>query len=77
MDVLSDVLSVTRMGSAVVAQAELVPPWGLEIDPIAEAHIHLVQRGVCWLPVAGERRWPNRALTRLPWSSAPSTCSSR
>jgi AraC-like DNA-binding protein len=56
MDVLSDVLSVTRMGSVVVAQAELVPPWGLEVDPIAEAHIHLVQRGVCWLRVAGERR---------------------
>jgi AraC-like DNA-binding protein len=56
MDVLSDVLSVTRMGSAVVAQAELVPPWGLEIDPVAEAHIHLVQRGVCWLRVSGERR---------------------
>ncbi len=56
MDVLSDVLSVTRIGSTVVAQAELVPPWGLEIDPVAEAHIHVVQRGVCWLRVAGERR---------------------
>jgi AraC-like DNA-binding protein len=56
MDVLSDVLSVTRMGSTVIAQAELVPPWGLEIDPIAEAHIHVVQRGVCWLRLAGERR---------------------
>jgi AraC-like DNA-binding protein len=56
MDVLSDVLSVTRMGSTVVARAELVPPWGLEIDPIAEAHVHVVQRGVCWLRLAGEQR---------------------
>jgi len=30
MDVLSDVLSVTRMGSTVVAQAELVPPWACD-----------------------------------------------
>ncbi len=56
MDVLADVLSVTRMGATVVAQAELVPPWGLEVDPIAEAHIHVVQRGTCWLRTTVERR---------------------
>src|SRR6478609_1336015 len=56
MDVLSDVLSVTRMGATVIAQAELVPPWGLEVDPIAEAHVHVVQRGTCWLRTSGERR---------------------
>ena len=56
MDVLADVLSVTRMGSTVIAQAELVPPWGLEVDPIAEAHVHVVQRGRCWLRTTLERR---------------------
>jgi len=56
VDVLADVLSVTRMGAAVIAQAELVPPWGLEIDPVAEAHVHVVQRGTCWLRTSGERR---------------------
>ena len=56
MDVLADVLSITRMGAAVVAQAELVPPWGLEIDPVAEAHVHVVQRGSCWLRTTAERR---------------------
>jgi hypothetical protein len=56
MDVLADVLSVTRMGATVIAQAELVPPWGLEIDPIAEAHVHVVQRGLCWLRTSVERR---------------------
>src|SRR5690349_22891351 len=56
VDVLSDVLSVTRLGATVIAQAELVPPWGLEIDPIAEAHVHVVQRGTCWLRTSGERR---------------------
>lgn len=49
LDVLADVLSVTRLGATVIAQAELVPPWGLEIDPMAEAAVHLVQRGTCWL----------------------------
>lgn len=56
MDVLSDVLSVTRLGSTVVALAELVPPWGLDIDPVAEAHVHVVQRGECWLRTAADRR---------------------
>ncbi|MFZ5896414.1 MAG: cupin domain-containing protein [Myxococcota bacterium] len=57
MDVLADVLSITRVGATVVAQAELVPPWGLEIDPIAEAHVHVVQRGSCWLRTTAERRF--------------------
>jgi AraC-like DNA-binding protein len=56
MDVLADVLAITRMGATVVAQAELVPPWGLEIDPVAEAHVHVVQRGACWLCTSVERR---------------------
>lgn len=57
MDLLSDVLTVTRMGSAVVAQAELLPPWGIEVDPIAEAHIHVVLRGSCWLRTSVERAY--------------------
>jgi AraC-like DNA-binding protein len=57
MDVLADVLSVTRLGAVVVAQAELVPPWGLEIDPAAEAHVHVVSRGTCWMRLTGERRY--------------------
>lgn len=56
MDVLADVLSAVRVGTTVVAQAELVPPWGLEIDPVAQAHVHVVQRGSCWLRTAGEPR---------------------
>ncbi|HYP97626.1 MAG TPA: AraC family transcriptional regulator [Polyangiaceae bacterium] len=56
MDLLADVLTMTRVGATVVAHAELVPPWGLEIDPRAEAHVHVVLRGGCWLRLAGERR---------------------
>jgi AraC-like DNA-binding protein len=55
MDVLADVLSIARVGATVVAQAELVPPWGLEIDPIAQCHVHVVLRGNGWLRITGER----------------------
>ncbi len=54
VDVLADVLAVTRLGAAVIAQAELVPPWGLEIDPALEAAVHVVQRGRAFTRVAGE-----------------------
>lgn len=54
MDVLADVLSVTGPGTAVVARAELVPPWGLVIDPLAEAHVHVVQKGRCWLRTSAD-----------------------
>lgn len=56
MDVLADVLTATRLGATVIAQAELVPPWGLEIDPTAEAAIHIVQRGTCWLRTTNQRQ---------------------
>jgi AraC-like DNA-binding protein len=56
MDVLADVLAVSRVGATVVAQAELVPPWGLAIDPIAQAHVHVVQRGACWLRTSADPR---------------------
>lgn len=55
MDALGEILAVARLGAAVVAQAELVAPWGLEIDPIAEAHLHVVQRGRCVLRLSGQR----------------------
>ncbi len=54
MDLLADVLAVTRMGTTALARAELVPPWGLYVDPQAEAHVHVVLRGSCWLQVAGQ-----------------------
>jgi len=57
MDLLADVLSITRTGATLIAQAELVPPWGLEIDPVAEAHIHVVVRGSCWLRTEGQRHY--------------------
>ena len=56
VDVLADILAATRLGAAVAAQAELVPPWGIQIDPAAEAAIHFVQRGSCWLRTHHQRQ---------------------
>jgi AraC-like DNA-binding protein len=56
MDVLSDVLAVTRIGTVTVAHAELVPPWALEVDPVAEAHVHVVRRGSCFLRTSADTR---------------------
>lgn len=53
MDVLSNVLSTTRLGAAVLAQAELIAPWGLEVDPMMEVAVHVVLRGECWLGLGG------------------------
>lgn len=49
MTLLRDVLEVARLAKSRVTRAELVPPWGLEIDPCAELALHMVQRGSCWL----------------------------
>ena len=54
MDVLSDVLASVRLGSALIGTAALRRPWGISVEPMRNAAIHLVQRGECWLRLAGE-----------------------
>lgn len=49
MDVLANVLSVTRLGNSVLNQSELLPPWGMEVDNYSIAAVHVVQSGTCWL----------------------------
>ena len=41
------------MANTVLCQAELRAPWGIAVDPSAEAALHVVQRGSCWLRVDG------------------------
>lgn len=53
MDVLSDVLASVRLGSAVIGKAQLARPWGISVDPMRNAAIHVVQQGECWLRLAG------------------------
>ena len=37
MDVLSDVLSVSKMGSSVICEPVLPAPWGMKFEPAAKA----------------------------------------
>ena len=53
MDVLSNVLASVRIGSAVIGRANLRAPWGISVDPMRNAAIHVVQQGECWLRLAG------------------------
>jgi AraC-like DNA-binding protein len=53
MDVLADVLEVTQMANTVMCQARFRAPWGVEVDPSAEAALHVVQRGSCWIRIEG------------------------
>ena len=55
MDVLANVLGVTQLANTVLLQQELLPPWGLQIDSLARAAVHMVRRGVCWLRLEGQR----------------------
>ncbi|MDB4985531.1 MAG: Transcriptional regulator, AraC family protein [Myxococcaceae bacterium] len=45
---------MARLASTIVGRAELVAPWGLEVDPLSEASVHVVQRGRCFLRIAGQ-----------------------
>lgn len=54
MDVLADVLAVTSIGNTIFSQCELKAPWGVAIEPAAEAGFHIVGRGAYWLRLAGE-----------------------
>jgi AraC-like DNA-binding protein len=60
MDVLADVLQVTQMANTVLCQAELQAPWCIAVDPSAEAAVHVIQRGSCWLRMDGH---PPRRLS--------------
>lgn len=56
MDVLTDVLRLTSLGNAVITRSNLVAPWGLQIPSKVRVAIHLIQRGECWLRVAGSKQ---------------------
>jgi len=49
MDVLADVLAVTRFGNTYLGHSTFAPPWGFEIKPAKSATFHIVSRGSCWL----------------------------
>lgn len=49
MDVLGDVLAMTRIGSTVVCAIDLVAPWGVRVEPENQVSFIIVRRGTCWL----------------------------
>src|SRR5689334_14710559 len=49
MDVLADLLEVTRLSGRVFCARSVKPPWGLRIEPGSTLRIHLVCRGSGWL----------------------------
>lgn len=49
MDVLSNVLKVTNLATHVLGSRELIAPWGIRIEAQANAAVHIVKRGTCWL----------------------------
>lgn len=53
MDVLGDVLAMTRIGSTVVCAIDLIAPWGVRVEPQSQTSFLIVRRGSCWLGSQG------------------------
>ena len=49
MDVLADVLSLTRLENATLCSAGFVAPWGLRFAAADRTTFHILSRGSCWL----------------------------
>jgi len=49
MDVLADVLAVTRLANTTLCSERFAAPWGLVFEPASRATFHIVSRGSCWL----------------------------
>ncbi len=49
MDVLADVLAVTRFSNTALCQEAFTSPWGIFFEPAKRATFHIVSRGSCWL----------------------------
>jgi AraC-like DNA-binding protein len=52
VDVLGDVLNLSRVRGALLCNVRAAAPWGLEIPATGDASVHVVTRGTLWLRVA-------------------------
>lgn len=57
MDVLGEVLSMTRITSTIFCQSEMRAPWGMSVPEGTCAAFHVITRGSCWYRFAGEDAW--------------------
>jgi AraC-like DNA-binding protein len=48
VDVLSDVLAVAQVDSALMATFDARAPWGISLPPRSGAYLHAVVAGTCW-----------------------------
>ena len=55
MDALAEVLRVTRVRGAMMAQVVAGDPWGLDVADSGAATLHAVTAGTAWLRVPGQR----------------------
>ena len=53
MDVLAEVLAVTRLTNITLCSASFATPWGLSFESTRRATFHIVGRGSCWLLPGG------------------------
>jgi len=60
VDVLSDVLAVARVSSALMATFDARAPWAIELPERDGATFHAVIAGTCWFTTSGQ---PARQLT--------------
>jgi AraC-like DNA-binding protein len=60
MDVLADILEITRLTGSVFCHASAAAPWGLRIEPSPKASFHVVVDGSCWLVI--DQRAPRRLI---------------
>src|SRR5690349_15361920 len=54
MDALTDVLDSVRLASSLYCRVHISAPWGLNFLASPYAVFHVVDRGNCWLRVAGQ-----------------------
>jgi AraC-like DNA-binding protein len=76
MDVLADILEITRLTGRVFCHASAAAPWGLSVEPAAKASFHFVIDGSCWLLAgkAAPRRLGAGDLVLLPRGAGHSLC---
>ncbi len=53
MDTLGESLSLLHLTSLLHWRTELFAPWGLRMQATDDMVFHVVERGICWLQVAG------------------------
>src|SRR3954465_2632586 len=54
MDALADVLDLSRVSGALMANVRACAPWGLDLPQRTGASFHAITSGVAWLRVTGE-----------------------